>query len=165
MLSYQGEEGSKELFHITQLDYQAVDALREVVEDYMDKFHIEFRVGVEAERQKDLKEEIIRKYGDIRELKACYYTMEREDEDGDFDFILPLGSDWKSMAEQMETDYKFLIDYMSKFFALLMRFLRNVGPNSLGEEHVMCSDMIHISDSYNLLDHLVSLSREDPRRS
>ncbi len=84
---------SKERFHDMRLDYMAACALLEDVEDYMDKFYIEFRVGVEAERQKDMEEWIIRKYMVIWERKACYHTMEREDEDGDFKYIRPPGSD------------------------------------------------------------------------
>ena len=59
-----------ENFHDMVLDHKAVNALCEDVEENMDKCYVEFRVVVEAERQKDMKERIICKYKDIREHKA-----------------------------------------------------------------------------------------------
>jgi len=160
-----------EFFYNMVLDYRAVlYAIREDVEDYMNKFLVEFRVGVEAERQKSLRDRIIRKRSCIHEYreiyKPCYITMEREEytEDGDSKYIMPPGSSWKSMFEKLEHEYMIFTEDLSKLFRDLIEFLDNCGPNALGEEHVMCgSDKVHIRDSFKLLHHLVRLSEKRRR--
>ncbi len=74
-----------ESFSDMVLDYYraVLYAIREHVEDNMKKVCIEFRVGEEAERQKSVRDRIIRRYSGIQEYngihKPCYYTMEREE--------------------------------------------------------------------------------------
>jgi len=63
------------------------------------------------------------------------------------------------MLKHIEADYNKFNEDLIKFFKLLMRFLENSGPNILGEEHVMCNDMVHIRDSHDLTCHLFRISK------
>ena len=70
------------------------------------------------------------KYEEIRKILPSYTDMNYEvDDEGDFDFILPPGSDRKTLYESLEHEHKLYSELVLKFFSLLNQFLR-VLPNA-----------------------------------